>query len=258
MCIIVYKPKNIKMPSLETLKNCFESNRHGFGIAVRNSNNKIQFKKGFMNIQDLEKVYEEIKNYTKQEVCLHFRLVSAGQMTPEQTHPFPINDENALEGETDSVIFHNGTIPELSDFKDKSKSDTQRLSEILKGIPEEKISIILKLIGYNKFVFMGQHGTKLIGDFIEDKGIFYSNTGYTRSIYSYYNYPYNYSYNYHGSYNDYDYDDFDYNYQAYNNKKQNEEKKKESIKKPSYIDDVLYNQIKEEIISFENIVHDDI
>lgn len=184
MCIIVYKPKGVEMPSLDVLRNCFDHNKDGCGVAIRMDNNKIKFKKGLMTFEDVEKMYQEIKDLKDSEVCMHFRLTSAGLTIPEQTHPFPIGSENALDGETSSLIFHNGTMINLS--YDPVKSDTQILSEILANMPYEKIKDVLRLAG-GKFVYMDENVTFMIGEFIEDNGVFYSNTGYKYpSIFSHY------------------------------------------------------------------------
>lgn len=174
MCIIVYKKAGVEMPSLETLNNCFQNNSDGCGIAIR-TKSKIKFVKGLMTFEDVKRVYEEIKNLKDAEVCIHFRLTSAGLTIPEQTHPFPVGIQNALEGEADSVIFHNGTILNLA--HDPQKSDTQILSEILSDIPYHKIPDTLQLAS-GKFVYMGQEGTHIIGEFVEENGILYSNHGY--------------------------------------------------------------------------------
>ena len=34
MCVAIYKPENIQMPSLDTLKKCWEANPDGAGFAL--------------------------------------------------------------------------------------------------------------------------------------------------------------------------------------------------------------------------------
>lgn len=181
MCIIVFKPKGVEIPKLEVLKKCFDNNPDGCGIAIR-KDDYIEFIKGFMNFNDIKTIYDFLKDLKNTEVCLHFRKMSTGDKKDILTHPFPLYTPNSLHGKVEALIFHNGTMPNLNPEKDKS--DTLMFSEILSKIPKPMIIDVIKSAS-GKFVYMDKHTTQLIGDFIKDNNVFYSNTGYKETIIRY-------------------------------------------------------------------------
>ena len=54
MCVILYKPKNVKLPKDNILFNCFMNNDDGAGYTYAVNNNVI-VKKGFLNYTDFIK-----------------------------------------------------------------------------------------------------------------------------------------------------------------------------------------------------------
>lgn len=229
MCIVVYKPSNIEMPNEATLKECFRCNKDGAGYMYP-ENGKVQIKKGFMSFDalntSLQADYERLGSATP--FVLHFRIGTQGGNTRENTHPFPLSknmsDLKQLNCSVNCGVAHNGIIsltstrtteyvqeydPKLKcmvnrykpiDYSDTMKFITDYLSCIIQNknwyMVEDNISLIEKLIGgSNKLAIMNADGhTTLIGNFIEDGGVFYSNSTYR---------VYNYSSNW-----DYDWDDY--------------------------------------------------
>ena len=119
MYVIVTKEKNKKMPSRETLYQCFSKNPHdcGFMYAVKNH---VYIKKGFM---DFDLFYNRITkldkqiDLTKNAIIMHFRISTSGKIDEENCHPYPITsnlrDTRSTFLKCDDIAFcHNGIIKE--------------------------------------------------------------------------------------------------------------------------------------------------
>ena len=208
MCIVVYKPKNIDMPSEEILRECFDRNPDGAGYMFP-EDGKVIIKKGFMNFKAF---YASVMmDYDKKlPFVLHFRIQTQGGVNQECTHPFPISknmiDLRQLDCECNFGLAHNGIIGLTSkssystyydynshqyrydykrpDYSDTMKFITDYLSLIIKKKDwykdEDTLTLIEELAGHsNKFAIMDGDGhTTLIGNFIEDGGVMYSNGSY--------------------------------------------------------------------------------
>lgn len=202
MCIIAYKPKDIEMPDKQILLNCFNRNPDGAGYMFA-EDNKVKIKKGFMSFSafynDLMIDYDRMGKGT--DFVLHFRIGTQGGNIPANTHPFAISenveDLKELYKECDVALAHNGIINLTSNYLSSSNTSdtmdfiTDYLSCIIREGDwykqksfEKNVKLIEKLIGYsNKLAIMSNDGhTELIGNFIQEKGIFYSNTSYEPSI----------------------------------------------------------------------------
>jgi hypothetical protein len=115
MCVIAVYEKNY--PSGEDLINMESMNPHYAGIAWRD-NGKIKFKKG-INAKDIMMTIKEER--IQLPFVVHFRITSVGITDKQLNHPFPINESASLEleGESESVLFHNGT---WTDYKNEIKN----------------------------------------------------------------------------------------------------------------------------------------
>lgn len=202
MCIILYKPKNRKLPDKTILKNCFDNNNDGAGYMFV-KNNQVYFKKGFTNFDtfynELTKEYKS-NNLDSKNLVLHFRIGTSGGINKEKTHPFIISDKdeklNQLKGYCKSAIVHNGIFSNYVN-DNKNLSDTQNF---IKGFlyPLLKLShfnfnnkditkLINKQIETSKIIILDQKDNIFMyGNFIEDNGIYYSNTTYSYSYKKYY------------------------------------------------------------------------
>ncbi len=216
MCIIVYKPKNVDFPPFETLNQCFNNNPDGAGYMFPH-NNKVVIKKGFMKYKQFKKeLKNDIKKYGKDiPYVMHFRISTQAGVRTDCCHPFPLSDKmedlRKLKTESDFGIAHNGIISLTSDwggrktitFSDTMTFITDYLSLIIKNRYYWKDSKTLKLIerlADSKLAIMDNTGrTQLIGDFVKDNGIYYSNSTYKKEKYKYSSY-----------YDWWDYDDKDY------------------------------------------------
>ena len=113
MCMIIYKPIGIGLPSENVLFDCFYSNRDGAGYMYM-MNNKLFIDKGIFSPG---KLYEKLLNIEKVEqtqLAIHFRLATHGEINAQNCHPFLVSDTSA--------IMHNGILskkysynPDISD-----------------------------------------------------------------------------------------------------------------------------------------------
>lgn len=197
MCIAVYKPQGQKMPSKKIFSNCFANNDDGAGFMFPYQG-KVHVEKGFMSFDAFKKgLKEAIKKYgistLTTPMVFHFRITSQGGVKPELTHPFPLSrsyDEmRALKGDYNVACVHNGIIDFASTYKQVDYSDTM---EFIKEVAFPLINknpkyydnkALMGLLGYllsgNRFAIMdGKGHVELIGDWKQDKGIYYSNTSY--------------------------------------------------------------------------------
>lgn len=195
----------------------WEHNPDGCGYAYVNKKGKVVFRKGFMTLDSLLKELEAPERFKNTNFAIHFRIGTSGKNDGATCHPFPLStnfgDLRKTEGETDSVLFHNGVLskggivsPLASDTQDfvvamtpllkkfnRSKARDYFIGELTKG------SRLLVLYKNNTF--------KMYGDWQKDGDIWVSNLSYK------YDYQW-YGSGYYGWHN-YMYDDDGYFYDDY-------------------------------------------
>lgn len=195
MCIAICKPEDVELPSKETLETCFRNNPDGAGFAYA-KDGVVTIKKGYMNFNDFWCALSETNKEQKLKECgmlIHFRIGTGGGNIPGLTHPFPIvDDEGALrkiEYRSPYAVIHNGIITLTSScvYKETQMSDTAIfIRDYLCKIAQNRqwfrrkcnIELIEKLIG-SKMAIINAYGEIIkTSGFIEDNGIFYSNTTY--------------------------------------------------------------------------------
>jgi hypothetical protein len=177
MCIIMVIPYGEKIPSLDVFKICAKNNKDGFGFMYRR-NNTIRIRKGYFNVEQL---YNDVKNIKNSEICIHFRYATHGTISAGNCHPFPLtNNVDTLRRTKltcDIGIAHNGVISGME--KDIQLSDTMVFIKNLSVDNPKEISTHIKDID-GKFLIMSKYKTYLIGNFLYDDGIYYSNDGYKK------------------------------------------------------------------------------
>jgi len=190
MCIIVFKPAGKDLPDIDTMLSCFDNNPDGAGFMYRH-NGRVHIQKGFMTYKGffnaLDKLGKAI-DIKRTDLVFHFRFATQGSIVPANCHPFPISskvrDLKAINIVTSIGVAHNGVISFCADKSKTKLSDTQLfIKNYLSSIPAETLFTpamqeLIKQATNSKFAIMGAKQTALIGDFIEDKGIHYSNTSY--------------------------------------------------------------------------------
>lgn len=209
MCVAIVKPKDKEITD-EELKNCFENNPDGAGIAFAKDGKLYLIKGIFDKNKFIEKV-RQVENVVDGDMLIHCRISTSGLVDTNNCHPHVVNEKTAL--------IHNGVLHGINVPTDSKVSDTVIfIHEYLKNLPEDfmKDKNIIKLIeaaigNYNKFCFINNKGETVIVNESEGEwhnGVWYSNDSYSRPkfrySYSYYDgyYPYNYGTNYYESYNE--------------------------------------------------------
>ena len=199
MCIIVAKPKNIAMPSMETLRNCFDNNPDGAGYMIA-TGKTVRITKGLMKWEDFKASIESEGNLTESAIVMHFRIATHGKVQPSCCHPFPVSDDMNRLKETQTCdtlcAAHNGVISGMDTSDDVS--DTMAyiatiLAPLRRIIPslmysDDALQIMKETLG-SKMVLLDASGElATIGDFLEQAGVLYSNTSYTKKVSSYRSY----------------------------------------------------------------------
>jgi hypothetical protein len=173
MCIIVVKPFDQPLPPKETIKICFENNADGAGYMYRRRG-VIHIVKGFFDVEALWKSLQGVQN---EDVCIHFRWATHGAVNRGNCHPFPltksVHEMQNTRAHCTIGIAHNGIISGMK--PSKVISDTM---VFIKNIEQDKKLTKQFMQGDGKFCVMTTEKTLLVGDFIYDKGCYYSNDGY--------------------------------------------------------------------------------
>lgn len=212
MCVILCKPGGVKMPTEKIIETCWTNNPHGAGLAWPVADG-VKIDKGYMTLKDLKKRLHELKNeidLTRTPLLMHFRITTHGGTKPENCHPFPISDSVKLLQKpvvlTSCAVAHNGIIdiktePNISDTMQYIISQLSYIKRLHGKFYDNKyaMQLIANAIR-SKMAFLPPDGKfRLIGDFEEKDGIFYSNSSYEpRKLFSW------------GKWNNYAYDDYDY------------------------------------------------
>lgn len=195
MCVIVTKEMNQKMPSKETLKQCFHANPDGCGF-MYNYENEVYIEKGFMTFESfyarLKELDEQI-GLKKRAVVFHFRISTSGLIDEGNCHPYPICNDIRVMRSTylkckDVAFCHNGII---DNYIPKSNiiNDTQcfgihvldKFYQLNHEFYKDKdIRRMLKLLCKSKLCFLNGKGEiYYIGDFVNIKGNLCSNNYFT-------------------------------------------------------------------------------
>ena len=117
MCIIVAKPAGKKLPSKQTLMNCYANNPDGAGFMYADGKT-VHIDKGFFDFTDFYDALLSIKDITNTSIVMHFRISTAGSINEACCHPFPVSsnlaDLSATEIDNRVCVAHNGIIKNVT------------------------------------------------------------------------------------------------------------------------------------------------
>lgn len=190
MCVIAFT--DTRAMTRKEFDNCWESNPDGFGMAWRETRKGITLIKVKKGIMRRNEAWEEYRKVKDERVTMHFRIKTAGEICPELTHPFMITKKSPIQleysGVTD-VLFHNGMIYAWQDTllkymlnsynKISGHMSDSRWIAIQMALEKDAKSgreFLEKQTG--KYVVVTKNSVYLFGEYIEKKGIFYSNSSY--------------------------------------------------------------------------------
>lgn len=236
MCVIIVKDKEGKLPSKESLENCFDRNSDGAGFMYVNNKGRLIIDKGYMTFNKFYKRYEKLcrkfNNFEGKNLVMHMRISTAGGVNPSNTHPFEITDSitkmKRLYNNCEIGMAHNGIISIAQPTKvqeDLGINDSMiYIKEYINNIYRNWKNCFknpafikgIELMTNSKFAVLDKNDNLyMIGDFVKYEGTYYSNTSYTK-YYGYYNYN-NYKYT-DGYYDDIDFEEEYENSKEVNNK----------------------------------------
>lgn len=197
MCIIVCKPAGVEVPSAEIMATCFVNNPDGAGFMLA-AKGAVHGYKGLMSydefIGELQGAEKKFGNLKKFPVVMHFRIGTHGSNVAGNTHPFPLKggyrEMRHTRWEAEQGFAHNGIIYNTSKDPDILKfnvSDTMVFAKkfvnpIAKYVSianDKEIAEALHAVAESKLCFLDRKGRLMTcGDFVQDGGIYYSNSSY--------------------------------------------------------------------------------
>lgn len=187
MCIAILQKPGAKTLEEQVIRNCFNNNDDGSGIAYVDESNKIQVRK-YREVDSFVDQYQQLhKKYGDQTpFMIHSRIGTHGTSDgTTNVHPFWVN--------SDMVFCHNGVINKVRD--DKKLSDTQVFNkDYLQNLPNLWIdnNVILNLIsdyiGSSKLIFLTSDRkfkivNKKLGHWVEKT--WFSNSSYKRNVFDF-------------------------------------------------------------------------
>ena len=201
MCVIAYKPMNKSFMSKATLEECFRNNPDGAGFMFT-ADGKVHIRKGFMSFNDFWSALKATRTQYGDKIpyVMHFRISTQAGVNPYCCHPYPLsaNMDNLrkLSSSANVGIAHNGIIKLTSDgakdYNDTMKFITDYVTLLIKKVDwwkNQNVHKALEILCGSKLAILGtDNHVELIGDFIEDKGCYYSNASYKQPKYSYKSY----------------------------------------------------------------------
>jgi hypothetical protein len=174
MCLAIVKSAGKTVNKDEMLRAYLENN-DGCGLAVR-IKGRVSIYKGLWKFETL---WKQLEQWTAHEVLIHFRWASAGTVSKENCHPFPLPGGGAL--------IHNG---HMSGYGGLTQSDTaQWVETVLAPMMRHDPGVvklpafqrlILDSIGHSKMCLMLPRETIILG---EEAGHWYGGNWYSNHSY---------------------------------------------------------------------------
>lgn len=165
----------------------FANNPDGGGFMFADGD-KVIIKKGFMSFGDFWKAFKPYKDMNEKAFAFHFRIATHGGISRAMCQPFPYTDNvrelKRLDTRAPLGIAHNGMIPLTDDARKISdtalfiKKYMPRIIRTPHNIKQADLDILEACID-SKMILLQPNGTgHLIGKFIHDDGVYYSNASY--------------------------------------------------------------------------------
>ncbi len=163
MCVIVYKPSGVFMPSERVITACARANRDGFGFCTPTKSFKS------LRFADFKKQLDRVRY---DEPCImHFRLATHGSVKKSNCHPFNIGD----------VWFAHNGILSVEPIRDKTDSETAFIRYLYPYIDQYGLfsadtdKAVANIIESSRFAFMQGEDVRLFGDFETFQDCYFSN-----------------------------------------------------------------------------------
>lgn len=198
MCVIAYKPINTAFMPKSVLKECFKNNPDGAGFMF-SADGKVHIHKGYMNFTSFWEALSEARVMYGDNVpyVMHFRISTQAGVNQQCCHPYPLSgvmdNLKKLSCSANVGIAHNGVINLTSDgakdYNDTMKFITDYVTLLIKKVDWWKnpniAKALEKLCGSKLAILGNDNHVELIGNFIKDKGCYYSNSSYEEPKYTF-------------------------------------------------------------------------
>ena len=195
MCIICVSPKRVRQPNVTTIRRMFRNNPDGAGYMVARDG-KVTISKGFMDVDEYIEAIRAEHFTAKDPVVYHFRISTQAGVNPQMTHPFPLSNRiehmKVLDVECSCGVAHNGIIRLTTDRNNREYSDTalfiaNYLSLIIRepgDLKDERVLTLIHRLAGSKLAIMDGDGyIATIGEYINQKGLLFSNTSFETDTY---------------------------------------------------------------------------
>lgn len=196
MCIIVAKPAGIAMPDYETLERCHQSNPDGSGFMWADGK-AVHIRKGFMTFAKFAEALEaEGLDPVETPIVMHFRIATHGKVKPGCCHPFPVVAEREMLKATSAEcrwgVAHNGVIrgrDTSDDWSDTMDFVQGVMAPLARLVPSfmyntDAQELLESMCGSKLAIMDGSGEIVTVGQFHDQDGVKYSNTSYTRKVWS--------------------------------------------------------------------------
>lgn len=190
MCVIVHVNAK-KSIAKETLRDCFFTNRDGWGIMWAH-NDKLHMVKDKTHFDDFYDIWKDVPRDA--ERAIHFRIRTAGEINKANCHPFAINENIAMmhNGMIDAVMLNDKMSDTYNFVENELKPIVSKWPDFMKAQAFSKL--MGDVTGHSKLLFMNNKGDVLKireNVWVERNGIYFSNSNSFRT----YNYGAGYNYN---------------------------------------------------------------
>lgn len=201
MCLIVVKPQGKELPNNKRIRQWFNTHSDGFGLMYSGHDGMTHILKGAMTIDTVFSLLAKLKRRIRPlvlkniDLVLHFRQATDGTVCPANCHPFPVTADTETMGQTDLAtnigLVHNGIIWDYGTYTagkwytniTSDKTDTQRfiedyLANMGDAIYNVRVQSLIEKYTDSKFALLTPRGLVLIGKFITEDGLQFSNGGF--------------------------------------------------------------------------------
>ena len=208
MCVIAYIPKESKGMSYKDFKDMWITNPDGAGIMWIENDNRVYFRKGYFDPDELYRDYLVIKEDHNFECALHFRIATAGGINDKMCHPFVMTNNDDIivktEGRADVLVMHNGIIkinnrPNFSDTAEYIERNLYPMyrkdNRFFLHFTKRQKALLENEIGFgSKLLIFSGDGIEKVGKWFNFKDFYcsnlYFNDSYWKKLYNYNNYNY--------------------------------------------------------------------
>jgi hypothetical protein len=153
MCIIACKEAGVRWPSRKIMRNCYDNNTDGAGIAWLGKDG-FHIEKGYFGWKSLWRDLRALEEYP---VMVHCRLATHGSIKAENCHPFLLRNGAAM---SHNGILSGVKIPPGEDTTDSEVFCREYLDNFsIKELRMKKVSYLMSMaIGRDKIAILCPDG----------------------------------------------------------------------------------------------------